>query len=115
MPSAAPALRSAAPALRSAATALRSAAGPYFGEFGGRFLPEALVPALDELTEVYEKAIIDPEFVAELRALAADYTGRPSLLSEAPRFSQLAGGWPQSRIGELLPGNWQPATADQAQ
>ncbi|WP_227873025.1 tryptophan synthase subunit beta [Brachybacterium ginsengisoli] len=71
---------------------LRSEAGPYFGDFGGRFLPEALVPALDELTECYEKALIDPEFTTELRRLAAEYTGRPSLLSEAPRFSQLAGG-----------------------
>ncbi|HIY22935.1 MAG TPA: tryptophan synthase subunit beta [Candidatus Brachybacterium merdigallinarum] len=71
---------------------LRSATGPYFGDFGGRFLPEALVPALDELSEVYAKACVDPEFTAELRRLYAEYTGRPSLLSEAPRFSQLAGG-----------------------
>ncbi|MDN6400106.1 MAG: tryptophan synthase subunit beta [Brachybacterium sp.] len=73
-------------------TELRSETGPYFGDFGGRFLPEALVPALDELIEVYEKAIIDPEFTVELRRLATEYTGRPSLLSEAPRFSKLAGG-----------------------
>src|SRR5699024_10043971 len=72
--------------------ALRSEAGPYFGDFGGRFLPEALVPALAELTETYEKASIDPEFTAELQRLSAQYTGRPSLLSEAPRFSRLAGG-----------------------
>ena len=71
---------------------LRSATGPSFGDFGGRFLPEALVPALDELAEVYAKACADPEFTAELRGLYAEYTGRPSLLSEAPRFSQLAGG-----------------------
>ncbi|WP_193104427.1 tryptophan synthase subunit beta [Brachybacterium sp. FME24] len=71
---------------------LRSEAGPYFGDFGGRFLPEALVPALDELRETYEKAVLDPEFIAELQRLAREYTGRPSLLSEAPRFSQLAGG-----------------------
>ncbi|GAA1297172.1 tryptophan synthase subunit beta [Brachybacterium alimentarium] len=71
---------------------LRSEAGPYFGDFGGRFLPEALVPALDELRETYEKAVLDPEFVAELQRLAREYTGRPSLLSEAPRFSRLAGG-----------------------
>ncbi|WP_051486462.1 tryptophan synthase subunit beta [Brachybacterium phenoliresistens] len=71
---------------------MRAQTGPYFGDFGGRFLPEALVPALDELTEVYEKALVDPEFVAELQRLAAEYTGRPSLLSEAPRFSELAGG-----------------------
>lgn len=72
--------------------ALRSEAGPFFGDFGGRFLPEALVPALDELSETYEKASVDPEFNAELQRLAAQYTGRPSLLSEAPRFSRLAGG-----------------------
>lgn len=71
---------------------LRSQAGPYFGDFGGRFLPEALVPALDELRETYEKAIVDPEFTAELRRLGQEYTGRPSLLTEAPRFSALAGG-----------------------
>jgi tryptophan synthase beta chain len=71
---------------------LRSEDGPYFGDFGGRFLPEALVPALDEITEAYEKAIVDPEFTSELSRLSAEYTGRPSLLSEAPRFSQLAGG-----------------------
>ena len=80
------------PDLTRPATPLRSEAGPYFGDFGGRFLPEALVPALDELTEMYEKAVVDPEFTAELRRLAAQYTGRPSLLTEAPRFSQLAGG-----------------------
>ncbi|UQN30865.1 tryptophan synthase subunit beta [Brachybacterium kimchii] len=73
-------------------TPLRSEAGPYFGDFGGRFLPEALVPALDEIREAYEKAIVDPDFIAELQRLSREYTGRPSLLSEAPRFSALAGG-----------------------
>jgi len=82
----------AVPDLSRPGGALRSEAGPYFGDFGGRFLPEALVPALDELTETYEKASIDPEFTAELQRLSAQYTGRPSLLSEAPRFSRLAGG-----------------------
>ena len=81
-----------APDLSRPGGALRSESGPYFGDFGGRFLPEALVPALDELTETYEKASVDPEFVAELQRLSAQYTGRPSLLSEAPRFSRLAGG-----------------------
>ncbi|WP_246956063.1 tryptophan synthase subunit beta [Brachybacterium sp. Marseille-Q7125] len=55
-------------------------------------MPEALVPALDELTEVYEKAVVDPEFTAQLRTLAREYTGRPSLLTDVPRFSRLAGG-----------------------
>jgi len=73
-------------------THLREAAGPYFGDFGGRFLPEALVPALEEVTEVYEKALVDPAFTEELDRLAREYSGRPSLLSEAPRFSRLAGG-----------------------
>ena len=80
------------PDLTRPTSELRSEEGPYFGDFGGRFLPEALVPALDELSEMYEKAIVDPDFIAELRRLAAEYTGRPSLLSEAPRFSELAGG-----------------------
>lgn len=71
---------------------LREQTGPYFGDFGGRFLPEALVPALQELTEVYEKALVDPEFTEELSRLAREYTGRPSLLSDVPRFSRLAGG-----------------------
>ena len=71
---------------------LREQGGPYFGDFGGRFLPEALVPALDELTEIYEKAMLDPEFIEDFQRLCREYTGRPSLLTEAPRFSRLAGG-----------------------
>ncbi|MDO5661667.1 MAG: tryptophan synthase subunit beta [Brachybacterium sp.] len=71
---------------------LRDHAGPRFGEFGGRYLPEALVPALDELTEIWEKAALDPDFIDELDRLGREYTGRPSLLSDAPRFSRLAGG-----------------------
>ncbi|PMC75829.1 tryptophan synthase subunit beta [Brachybacterium sp. UMB0905] len=78
--------------LTAPTTPLRAHTGPYFGDFGGRFLPEALVPALDELTEVYEKAVVDPEFTAQLRTLAREYTGRPSLLTDVPRFSRLAGG-----------------------
>lgn len=70
---------------------LRDASGPRFGEFGGQYLPEALVHALHEITEVYEKAILAPEFTGKLARLAREYSGRPSLLSEAPRFSRLAG------------------------
>ncbi|MBD8020021.1 MULTISPECIES: tryptophan synthase subunit beta [Brevibacterium] len=66
--------------------------GPYFGDFGGRFVPEALIGALEEIGEAFAKAIVDPEFVAELQRLHAEYTGRPSLLTEAPRFSEHAGG-----------------------
>ena len=71
---------------------LQSAPGPFFGEFGGRFVPEALIAALDELTDAYEKARIDPAFTAELDRLARDYTGRPSIVTEVPRFARSAGG-----------------------
>lgn len=68
--------------------------GPYFGEFGGRFVPEALVAALDELETEYRKALDDPEFVGELARLQREYTGRPSPLTEVPRFAEQMGGAP---------------------
>jgi tryptophan synthase beta chain len=58
----------------------------YFGPYGGRFVPEALVAALDEVAEAYEAARRDPLFIAELDRLLRDYTGRPSPLTEARRF-----------------------------
>jgi tryptophan synthase beta chain len=64
----------------------------HFGPYGGRFLPEALMAAMDELTTVYEKARVDPDFVDEFNRLLKDYAGRPSLLTEAPRFAEHAGG-----------------------
>jgi tryptophan synthase beta chain len=64
----------------------------YFGPFGGRFMPEALIAALDELSAEYDKARLDPEFTGELDRLLRDYAGRPSLLSEVPRFAEHAGG-----------------------
>lgn len=66
--------------------------GPYFGEFGGRYVPESLVAALDELTAEWEAAKADPAFAAELTALHRDYTGRPSIITEVPRFAEHAGG-----------------------
>jgi tryptophan synthase beta chain len=71
---------------------LREAQGPYFGEFGGRFVPESLVAALDELTAAYAEAKADPAFTAELDRLNATYTGRPSIITEVPRFAEHAGG-----------------------
>lgn len=71
---------------------LQSAPGPFFGEFGGRFVPEALMAALDELTDAYDKARVDPAFNEELVRLARDYTGRPSIITEVPRFARHAGG-----------------------
>ena len=66
--------------------------GPRFGDFGGRFIPEALVPACEEIEEAFAKAVLEDDFRAEYRQLLAEYVGRPSLLSEAARFSEHAGG-----------------------
>ncbi|OYV70965.1 MAG: tryptophan synthase subunit beta, partial [Gemmatimonadetes bacterium 21-71-4] len=62
-----------------------------FGAFGGRYVPETLIPALDELEQAYDAAMRDPAFRAELDTMLADYVGRPSPLSEAPRFSAQVG------------------------
>lgn len=71
--------------------ALRSQNGPYFGQFGGRFVPESLIAALDELDETYQAAKVDPEFIAELAELNRTYVGRPSQITEVPKFASLAG------------------------
>lgn len=63
-----------------------------FGKFGGRFVPETLMFALDQLTEAYEKAIADPEFHQQLENLYRHYVGRPSPLYFAERLSRLCGG-----------------------
>ncbi|HJU86578.1 MAG TPA: tryptophan synthase subunit beta, partial [Gemmatimonadota bacterium] len=62
----------------------------YFGAFGGRYVPETLVFALDELERAWTAAWSDPEFHAELDALLADYVGRPSPLTHAPGLSAAA-------------------------
>jgi tryptophan synthase beta chain len=72
--------------------ALRAQTGPYFGDFGGRFVPESLIAALDELGEAYDLAKLDPAFGAELAELGRSYTGRPSIITEVPRFAAHAGG-----------------------
>ena len=64
----------------------------YFGPFGGAFIPEALVAAVDEVAVEYEKAKADPGFAAELGQLLEHYAGRPSALTEVPRFAAHAGG-----------------------
>ncbi|WP_127784714.1 tryptophan synthase subunit beta [Rhodococcus sp. X156] len=64
----------------------------HFGDYGGRFVPEALIGALEELTAAYEKARTDPEFLTELDELQRDYTGRPSPVFEAKRLAPHAGG-----------------------
>lgn len=64
----------------------------HFGEYGGRFVPEALIGALNELEIAHNTAQKDPEFLAELAELHRTYTGRPSIITEAKRISEHAGG-----------------------
>ena len=73
----------------SATTPLSEHQGPYWGQFGGRYVPEALITALDELERVYTQAKADPEFHKEFMTLQQRYVGRPSPLTEAPRFAAL--------------------------
>lgn len=69
----------------------RNAPGPYFGDFGGRWMPESLVAALEQVEETFQKAVVDPGFLEEFQRLSRDYANRPSLLTEAARFSREAG------------------------
>ena len=73
----------------------------YFGEFGGRFVPETLMAPVDELTRAYFAAREDPAFVATLRHLLATFVGRPTPLYEARRASVGSGArlfWLQRSI-----------------
>src|SRR5678815_3129018 len=63
-----------------------------FGAFGGRYVPETLTRALDELTAEYERARVDPTFQADLDDLFQHYVGRPSPLYFARRLSERCGG-----------------------
>ena len=73
----------------SESTPLSEHQGPYWGQFGGRYVPEALITALDELERVYDEAKADPEFHKEFMTLQKRYVGRESPLTEAPRFAEL--------------------------
>ncbi len=64
----------------------------HFGRYGGRFVPEALIAALDDLDAAFTAARHDEEFSSELARLLRDYTGRPSPLTDAPKFGAEAGG-----------------------
>ena len=66
--------------------------GYYFGPFGGRYVPETLIHALEELEEAYERFKDDPEFVEELNGLARDFVGRPTPLMFAERLTRRWGG-----------------------
>jgi tryptophan synthase beta chain len=72
-------------------TNLTNSTGPYFGSYGGRFVPEPLIQALDQLDNVYRQAKSDPEFIRELDELHRTYTGRPSIITEAARFAKEVG------------------------
>ncbi|GII76906.1 tryptophan synthase beta chain [Sphaerisporangium rufum] len=63
-----------------------------FGVFGGRFVPEALIPALDEVAKVYAEAKTDPAFLSEFDHLLRTYAGRPTTITEVRRFGEAAGG-----------------------
>jgi tryptophan synthase beta chain len=70
---------------------LRSEQGPYFGAYGGRFVPESLIAALDQLEKTYNEAKGDPSFQNDLAELHRTYTGRPSIITEVKRFAEHAG------------------------
>ncbi len=72
-------------------TPLREQHGPWFGAYGGVFMPEPLMAAIDELAACYDECRDDPAFQAEFARLSRDYTGRPSMLTEASRLSEQAG------------------------
>lgn len=63
-----------------------------FGEYGGRYVPETLVAALDQLAEQYEQAKKDPKFIAELEDLLRNFVGRPTPLTHAKRLTEHVGG-----------------------
>jgi tryptophan synthase beta chain len=65
----------------------------FFGEFGGRFVPETLMAALDEFEQAYKSVRRDKTFRAELDDVRANYIGRPTPLTEAKRFAELCGGF----------------------
>jgi tryptophan synthase beta chain len=64
----------------------------YFEDFGGRFVPETLMPALDELEKVYLERKDNPDFISELKSLLADYSGRPTSLYYAEQLTKHYGG-----------------------
>jgi tryptophan synthase beta chain len=77
--------------LDAALLSAERAIGGRFGPYGGRYVPETLVAALDDLTALYDTARADAAFWAELDTLLAEFVGRPSPISVAPRFSAEVG------------------------
>jgi tryptophan synthase beta chain len=77
--------------IQTGTTSVPDARG-YYGEFGGRFVPETLIPALDELVIAYGEAMADPAFQERLAFLQRTYTGRPTPVTYAARLSEQLGG-----------------------
>jgi tryptophan synthase beta chain len=78
--------------MSTSSTEKTDARAGHFGQFGGRYVPEALIGALDDLEAAHNNAQKDPEFLAELAQLHKTYSGRPSIITEAKRFAEHAGG-----------------------
>src|SRR3984957_18537682 len=72
--------------------AVSTSSAEYFGQFGGRYVPEALLPALQELQQAYLDAKADPAFDAEFSHLLATFAGRPTPLTFAARLTEKLGG-----------------------
>jgi tryptophan synthase beta chain len=72
-------------------TKIAERASDRFGAYGGRYVPETLIPALDELDAAYDAAMKDPAFLRDVDDMLTNYVGRPSPLSTAPRFSEAVG------------------------
>ena len=68
-----------------------------YGPYGGRYVPETLIPALDELTAAWAEALADPAYLAEVEHLGRTYTGRPSPITLAPRFAPASGSTSSAR------------------
>lgn len=77
--------------METTGTVRAAKAGDRFGAFGGRYVPETLVPALDALDAEFDAAMQDPAFLSELASMLRDYVGRPTALSTAPRLSERVG------------------------
>jgi tryptophan synthase beta chain len=78
--------------MSNSASSLTLSNGPRYGPYGGAFIPETLVPAVQELEIAYDDAIADPVFRGELAQLLRDYAGRPTPLTLARRLSGALGG-----------------------
>ncbi len=74
----------------------------HFGQFGGRFVPEALQGALNELGDVFATAQADPAFAAELNDLRVNYAGRPTPITQATRPPSITRDQEGRRCGSLL-------------